>query len=95
LDNIYEVISVSTGQTSSPGIGLTYVSKVVVSVTDYNGLTGIGNSNYYGNYSWGRITLEARSKSKEYNAYTSSGSAGITTGTIVQRSSPLKYLNYT
>jgi len=94
LDNIYEVISVSTGQTSSPGIGLTYVSKVVVSVTDYNGLTGIGNSNYYGNYSWGRITLESRSKSKEYNAYTSSGSAGITTGTIVQRTSPLKYLNY-
>ena len=95
LDNIYEVISVSIGQTNAPGIGLTYVAKATVSVGDYNGLSGIGNSNYYGNYSWGRITLPERSKSKEYNAYLDSGSAGITTGTIVQRTNTLKYLNYT
>jgi len=95
LDNIYEVISVSIGQTNAPGIGLTYVAKATVSVSDYNGLSGIGNSNYYGNYSWGRITLPSRSKSKEYNAYLNSGSVGITTGTIVQRTNTLKYLNYT
>jgi hypothetical protein len=86
---------VSIGQTSAPGIGLTYVAKIVVSVTDYNGLTGIGNSNYYGNYSWGRITLTSRPELNSYDAYTYSGFVGIMTGTIIQRTSPLKYSNYT
>jgi hypothetical protein len=57
-------------------------------------LTGIGFSNFYGEYSWGRVILGPRIKDNSYNAYTSNGSAGITTGTILQRTNPLKYLNY-
>ena len=55
IDNVYEVLSVSIGQTHAYGIGLTDVAKVVVSVQDYNGLTGFGFSSFYGNYSWGLI----------------------------------------
>ena len=94
LDNVYQVAAVSIAQTSVTGFGVTYVAKVTVSVSAYNGLTGIGFSNFYGEYSWGRVILGPRIKDNSYNAYTSNGSAGITTGTILQRTNPLKYLNY-
>jgi len=95
LDGVYQVASVSIAQTSVIGLGLTYVAKVTVSVSDYNGLTGIGYSNYYGDYSWGRIVLRSRSKENSYSAYTLNGYSGISTGTVIKRSVPLKYLNYT
>jgi len=94
LDCVYQVASVSVAQTSVIGFGVTYVTRVVVSVSNNSGLSGIGYSNYYGDYSWGRIVLRTRTKEKSYNAYTSNGYSGISTGTIVNRSVPLKYLNY-
>jgi len=94
LDNVYQVAAVSIGQTSVTGLGFTYVAKVTVSVSSYNGLTGIGFSNFYGEYSWGRVILGSRSKDNSYNAYTSNGYTGISTGTILKRTNPLKYLNY-
>jgi len=94
LDNVYQVASVSIAQTSVTGLGVTYVAKVTVSVSDYNGLTGIGFSNFYGEYSWGRVVLGNRIKDNLYNAYTLSGYTGIATGTILRRTNPLKYLNY-
>ena len=94
LDNIYQVSSVSIGQTNALGVGLTYVAQVTVSVSNYNGLVGLGISNFYGEYSWGRITLGPRSKNNTYNAYTKNGFVGIATGSTISRSNPLKYLNY-
>ena len=94
LDNVYQVASVSIAQTSVIGLGITYVAKVTVSVSGYNGLTGIGFSNFYGEYSWGRVVLGSRIKDNSYNAYTLNGYMGISTGTILRRSNPLKYLNY-
>jgi hypothetical protein len=94
LDGIYQVASVSIAQTSVTGFGLTYVARVIVSVSNLNGLSGIGFSNYYGNYSWGRINLKSRSKSNTYNAYTMKGYVGISTGSIINRTNPLKYRDY-
>jgi hypothetical protein len=94
LDGVYQVAAVSIAQTSVIGVGVTDVARVIVSVSDLNGLTGIGFSSYYGNYSWGRIVLKSRSKNIEYDAYTNNGYVGISTGTILNRSVPLKYLNY-
>lgn len=94
LDCVYQVASVSIAQTSAVGFGITYVAKVTVSVSNYNGLSGIGYSNYYGNYSWGKIKLKYRSKSNSYNAYTKNGYSGISTGTILTRSVPLKFTKY-
>ena len=94
LDNVYQVAAVSIGQTSVTGLGFTYVAKVTVSVSSYNGLTGIGFSNFYGEYSWGRVILGSRIKDNSYNAYTLNGYTGIATGTILARTNPLKYLNY-
>lgn len=94
LDNVYQAVSVSVGQTSTPGLGVTYVAKVTVSLSSYNNLTGIGFSNFYGEFSWGRISLGSRKESNTYEAYTTNGYVGISTGTVLRRKSPLKYLNY-
>jgi hypothetical protein len=94
LDNIYCVSNVSIAQTSTPGFGITNVAKVTVSVSNYNGLSGIGFSDYYGKYSWGKIYLGNRIELFEHEAHTLNGVVGIKTGTIVKRKYPLKYLNY-
>ena len=94
LDNVYQVAAVSIAQTSTIGFGVTYVAKVTVSVSSYNGLSGIGYSNFYGEFSWGKINLSSRSKENLYGAYTNNGFTGISTGSIASRKIPLKYLNY-
>ena len=93
LDNIYEVASVSIGQTNAVAIGQTYVAKVTVSVQNYNGLTGLGHSEVFGDYSWGRISINNRSKNKVFNSY-NNGLLGISTSPIVERVVPLKSTNY-
>ena len=95
LDNVYEVASVSVGQTSLPGIGLTTIVNVTVSVSDNrNILTGISHTSYFGDYSWGRILLSERVNSRSFNAYTNNGVIGIKTSSYVSRVIALKYNNY-
>ena len=93
IDNVYEVASVSIGQTHALGIGLTYVAKVTVSVKNYNGLSGLGYSSFYGEYSWGRIHDFNRIDSKQFTSY-NNGLIGVSTSPTVQRYNPLKYRNY-
>ena len=94
LDNVYEVASVSIAQTSVPGIALTYVTRVTTSISNYNSLSGIGYSSFFGNFSWGKILLGNRTDPKSFNAYTKNGSTGIVTSSILNRVAPLKYVNY-
>ena len=96
LDNVYEVAQVSIAQTMGIGIGLTYVAQVTVSVQDYNGLTGLGHSEFFGEYSWGRIATAPRGKARVFTSYAgdSNGLSGISTSPIVERVNPLRYLNY-
>ena len=94
LDGVYQVASVSYGQTSAVGYAATDVIKVTVSVSNYNGLSGLGFSGYYGEFSWGRISLGPRGYDNEYPAYTNNGYSGIHTGSTVTRKIPLKYQNY-
>jgi hypothetical protein len=93
LDNIYQVTSVSIGQTHALGVGLTYVAKVTVSVEDYNGLSGLGYSSFFGEYSWGRIYNLSRSSPQTFDYY-NNGIIGVSTSPKVQRFNPLRYLNY-
>ena len=94
LDNIYKAVAVSIAQTGVPGIGLTYVAKVTVSLTSYNGLTGLGFSSFYGEYSWGRLSTLSRTYPKEFTNY-KNALVGISSSPTVQRLLPLKYQNYT
>ena len=65
---------------------------VVGLMTSYSGF--ISTSNYFGNYSWGKISIDSRTKNLEFNYYGNKGSIGVTTSTMVKRFAPLKYKNY-
>jgi hypothetical protein len=93
LDNIYQAVAVSIAQTAVPGIGITYVTKVTVSVQNYNGLSGIGYSRYFGNYSWGRLSDLTRENPSNFEIY-NNGVTGISTSPVVRRLNKLKYSNY-
>jgi len=92
IDNIYQVAAVSIAQTAVAGVGITNVAKVTVSVSGYNGLTGLGFSGFYGEYSWGRILTPVRSTPEQFTTYANTG--GISTSPIVQRYNRLKYIGY-
>jgi len=92
INNVYQVAAVSIAQTAVPGIGITNVAKVTVSVADYDGLSGFGFSAFYGEYSWGRIETPFRLNPQEFNTYANIG--GIATSPSVQRFNRLKYNGY-
>ncbi len=94
LDNIYKAVAVSIAQTGVAGIGLTYVAKVTISLTSYNGLTGLGFSSFYGEYSWGRLSTLNRTYPKVFTNY-KNATAGISSSPTVQRVLALKYQDYT
>jgi hypothetical protein len=60
--------------------------------TSYSGT--IGASNYYGNFSWGKITMPYRAKDNNYNAIVTDGIGGISSSSIVRRYEPLRYTSY-
>lgn len=93
IDNVYQVASVSIAQTTVSGVGTTSVARVVVSVEDYNGLVSLGQTYFYGEYSWGRISGLIRKNPTEFSVY-NNGIVGITTSPIVQRYQPLKNYLY-
>jgi hypothetical protein len=94
LDNVYKASSVSIAQTSVLGIGITDVTRVVVSVLDYNGLVGYGYSGFYGEFSWGRLSNFIRKNPLNFNSYNTNGISGLNTSTLVQRLNPLSYIGY-
>jgi hypothetical protein len=67
----------------------TYDSQLVEVFTG-----GISSSFNFGKFSWGRIQFEPRTSPREYNSYNDNGYIGISTAGLVQRSKPLKFVNY-
>ena len=94
LDCVYEVAAVSIATTAVGGVGITQVKRVTVSVEDLGNISGIGLTEFYGEFSWGKITLGERTSASEFDAYLLNGSSGITTGSVVNRVEPLKLVGY-
>ena len=94
IDNVYEVAAVSVAETSTPGIANTYVARVTTSVSNFNSLSGMGVSEFYGNFSWGRIVLGSRTTPQAFTAYTEKGFTGLSTSALVARVAPLKSQDY-
>jgi hypothetical protein len=67
LNNIYECLDFSIEQSDVIGVGITDVTRVVVSVDSYSGINEFGNDKIYGKYSWGKISVPFRSNSKNFN----------------------------
>ena len=96
-DNVYTVRTAVSISTSVQGI-TTHVRRVTVDVDQYI-TSGITTSDFFGNYSWGRIDITARAESNSYNSYTLGGigiseGTGISTSALVTRSNFLKFKNY-
>ena len=96
-DNVYAVRTAVSISTSVQGV-TTHVRRVTVDV-DQHITSGITTSDFFGNYSWGRIDITARAESNSYNSYTLGGigiseGTGISTSTLVTRSNFLKFKNY-
>jgi len=95
LDNVYEVSEVSTTTTFLMGIGTTQIRRVKVKVDDFKNISGgIGLTEFYGEFSWGKIELGERINPQSFDAYLSNGYSGISSSSLVSRAYPLKYLNY-
>jgi hypothetical protein len=88
LNNVYRAYSVSIAQTSVPGVGITNVVEVTAKVDRF--VSGVGISNYYGNYSWGRLYDYLRIDPKEFLV----NNSGLSTAPIVQRAKTIKTDNY-
>lgn len=97
VDNIYQVASVSIGQTLVPGIGLTNVAKVTTKVTNYNGIgvSEFGYNSYHGKFSWGVISVPPGYITKEYIINNTNGIVGLNSTPIIRRVNPLKFDSYT
>ena len=96
LDNVYRVAAVNYDHvTDAVGFGQTTVTQVTVSVANTSGLVGLANSEYYGDYSYGKLILSERNVSRAYTVNTSAGIAGIETGVIINRKTSLKVGSYT
>ena len=85
IDNIYRVVGVSTIVGDAIGIGSTLLTRVTVSVNS-NSSISTGSSEFFGNYSWGKIFDFKRENPKSFTANNTDGSIGIETGPLLIRS---------
>ena len=51
-------------------------------------------SNYYGDFSWGKLIIPTRSETNAFNAYTDSTVGGISTSALIIRTNALKSASY-
>ena len=100
-DNVYQVdsvVNVSVANTiigiTTIGAGTTTVRRVYARISGGSAYLGVATSNYFGNFSWGKIQLTTRTESNQFNFYGDRRSGGITTSAIIQRTKPLKFKNY-
>ena len=94
LNNVYQAFSVQNVTSNAVGIGSTTdIVRVTVKIKSYNGLSGIGNSQYFGMYSWGRLYNFSRSSSpKQFNLEILNGISGLSTAPLIVRSTPMRSL---
>ena len=94
VDNVYQAAKVSIAQTSVTGVGTTNIVKVVVNVSNFNSIGTSFSNGYYGDFSWGKISIPIRKNPTDFYAYAENGISGIETSPVVRRKNPLKYFGY-
>ena len=94
LDNVYQAFDVKIISADAFGIGnTTDIVRVVSSVSSYNNLTGIGNSQFFGLFSWGRLYDFDRSSSpKVFPLSIENGISGLSTSPLIVRVNPMRSL---
>jgi hypothetical protein len=86
LDNIYRCQAVEYGESVVIGIGTTGVQRVTVSVSSSEGFATPLMNNYFGNYSFGKLTGVTRdSDPHAFSVVTSNGITGLSTAPVIRR----------
>jgi hypothetical protein len=94
IDNVYQAFDVSIISGNAVGVGSTsQIVRVTTSVNSYNNLSGIGNIQNFGFFSWGRIYDFDRSSSpKEFTLSIDNGISGLSTAPVIIRANPMRSL---
>jgi len=91
LDNIYRCQAVEYGESVVIGIGTTGVQRVTVSVSSTEGFATPLMNNYFGNYSFGKLTGVTRdSDPHAFSVVTSDGITGLSTAPVIRRLKNIK-----
>ena len=87
IDNIYEAVAVETIERFVPnvGVGSTAVRRVTVSVSSTDSVS-IGTSEFFGRYSFGKLTNVVRDPYPHaFNIVNSNGITGLSTAPVIRR----------
>ena len=99
LDNVYVVNSVGIATQVIAGV-TTSVAKVTVNTNlNPNGVSGFSTGAFLGEYSWGKVIIDARTKELSYPAHTLSGIGtneftGISTSSKVYRTRYIRFKKF-
>jgi len=94
IDNVYQAFDVKNITGNAVGVGNTVeLVRVITSVNSYNNLTGLGNSQFLGLFSWGRIySFDRGVNPQSFNVDLSGGLSGVTTSPLIVRLNPMRSL---
>ena len=100
LDNVYVVNKVELETQVIAGVSTNVVKVSVNTNIEPDGVTGFTTGAFLGDYSWGKITVDARTKDVSYPAHTMSGIGtneftGISTSSKVYRSRYVRFKKFT
>jgi hypothetical protein len=71
---------------------IVYTFDSIGGISTYSG--DILSANNFGEFSWGKVSLAFRSKENSYEFYGNGGVGGISTSTVVKRTTPMRFSNY-
>jgi hypothetical protein len=91
LNNIYECLDFTIEESDVVGVGITNVTRIVVSVDSYNGISEFGSNKIYGKYSWGKISVPFRSNPQDFNINIQTN---ISSNPLIRRTNKLRTDSY-
>lgn len=89
------IVGVSTVTFDSNNLTMdsTSFTMDLTSTLSYTGTISTSTSISFGEFSWGKMVLTARSSPNQFNFYGNNGIVGITSSSVVVRTNPLTYKN--
>ena len=100
LDNVYVVNKMELETQVIAGVSTNVIKVSVNTNIEPDGITGLTTGAFLGEYSWGKVNLEARTKEISYPAHTMSGIGtngltGISTSSKLYRSRYIRFKKFT
>jgi len=94
INNVYQVHKVEQITGNAVGVGTTSeLLRVTTKVSSHSNLTGLGNSEFFGRYSWGRIyNFNRGPAATNFDVDLLNGTAGLSTAPLIIRLNSMRSL---